>query len=141
MKVFAALAAAATAFDFQTLMMMQSMQQGNGGDMFANPLFVLSMLNDEKKETTTDKKNTFDSLLPFLLMGNGNGLGNMGNMLPLLMMQEDSSEDNELLMWMLFSGMGATGNMGVTPLFPGVDSTNTNMLADPNLAALILGRK
>merc|ERR1712187_448454 len=104
--------------------------------MFANPLFVLSMLNDEKKETTTDKKNTFDSLLPFLLMGNGNGLGNMGNMLPLLMMQEDSSEDNELLMWMLFSGMGN----GVNPIFPAVD-TNTNMLQDPNLAALILGRK
>lgn len=137
MKIFAALAACTTAlnFDLSTMMMMQSMN-GGATDMFSNPLLMLSLLNDDSSSTSTDKTGLDDPLMMMMLMG-GN-MGDMGSMLPFLLMQDGEMDDDMLMLMMMSGGNmfgGAAPAMGAAPLMTG------DLAQNPALMSVLLGRK
>merc|ERR1711937_360339 len=80
MKLFAAFAACASALtlDLPTMMMLQQ-GMGGAGDMFSNPLLMLSLL---ESDSSSSSDSTIDDLLPLMMMG-GMNLGGAAPVAPM----------------------------------------------------------
>ena len=128
MKLFAAFAACTSALslDLPTLMMLQQGNMGSG-DMFSNPLLMMSLLDSESSDSST---SSFDDLLPFMIMSGGNT--DMNSLLPFLLMK-DGAMDDDLLLMMMMGGMNLGGAAPVAPM--------GDLAANPALMSVLMGRK
>merc|ERR1712187_763480 len=111
MKLFAAFAACTSALslDLPTLMMLQQGNMGSG-DMFSNPLLMMSLLDSESSDSST---SSIDDLLPLMFLSGGNM--DMNNLLPFFLMK-DGAMDDDLLLLMMMGGMNLGGAAPVAPM-------------------------